>query len=163
MDDRTKKTATLPRPGVGTHIATEGEFAGWKNFYDSGFETHNGPFWYREEADGTMRSAFRIEKKHLRDAGIVHGGCLMTFADISLHVIAWPMLQGFGVTTNLSCEFIDAAREGELIECTGEVTRAGGSLIFVRGKFTVGERPVFTFSGTIKRLKPKGATKASAS
>ena len=45
--------------------------------------------------------------------------------------------------------------EGELIEATGEVTRAGKSLIFVRGILKSGERPLFTFSGTIKRVKRK--------
>ena len=45
--------------------------------------------------------------------------------------------------------------EGELIEATGEVTRAGKSLIFVRGILKSGDRPLFTFSGTIKRVKRK--------
>jgi acyl-coenzyme A thioesterase PaaI-like protein len=59
------------------------------------------------------------------------------------------------VTVNFACEFLDAAQEGELIECTGEVTRAGGSLIFLRGKMKSGDRLLFTFSGTIKRVKRK--------
>jgi acyl-coenzyme A thioesterase PaaI-like protein len=57
-----------------------------------------------------------------------------------------------------ACEFLDAAREGDLIEGTGTVTRAGGSLIFLRGQLTSGERLVFTFSGTIKRVKRKTAS-----
>jgi hypothetical protein len=31
--------------------------------------------------------------------------------------------------------------------------RAGGSMIFLRGVLKSGERPLFTFSGTIKRVK----------
>ena len=58
-----------------------------------------------------------------------------------------------GVTVSFACEFLDAAREGELIECDGEITRAGGSLIFLRGVLRSGERALFTFSGTIKRVK----------
>lgn len=49
----------------------------------------------------------------------------------------------------------DAAREGELVECDGEVTRAGGSLIFLRGTLKADGRSLFTFSGTIKRVKWK--------
>jgi acyl-coenzyme A thioesterase PaaI-like protein len=67
-------------------------------------------------------------------------------------------LQGPGVTVGFGCEFLDAAREGELIEGTGEVTRAGGSLIFLRGQLTSGERRLLTFSGTIKRVKRKPPT-----
>ena len=57
------------------------------------------------------------------------------------------------MTVAFGAEFLDAAFEGELIEATGEVTRAGKSLIFVRGILKTGERPLFTFSGTIKRVK----------
>jgi len=37
------------------------------------------------------------------------------------------------VTINVGCGFLDAAREGDLTMGTGEVTRAGGPVIFVRG------------------------------
>jgi hypothetical protein len=49
-----------------------------------------------------------------------------------------------------------------LIECAGEVTRAGGSLIFLRGVLRSGERRLFTFSGTIKRVKPRAPAAATA-
>jgi hypothetical protein len=41
-----------------------------------------------------------------------------------------------------------------------EITRAGGSLIFLRGELKSGERVVFTFSGTIKRVKGRLPAKA---
>ncbi len=67
--------------------------------------------------------------------------------------MAATVLQGPGVTVSFACEFLDAAREGELVEGTGEIMRAGGSMIFLRGLLKSGDRPLFTFSGTIKRLK----------
>ena len=137
------------------HVATEGEFVGWRTWIRDSFESHVGPFWHRIEPDGSVRSAFRVEKKHLNGSGNVHGGCYMAFADYSLFAIATHVLDSRAVTTNFACEFLDAAREGELIECTGEVTRAGGSLIFLRGKMISGERLLLTFSGTIKRMKRK--------
>ena len=79
----------------------------------------------------------------------------MTFADYCLFAIASSVLQGPGVTVSFACEFLDAAREGELVEGDGEITRAGGSLIFLRGVLKSGERSLFTFSGTIKRVKWK--------
>jgi len=152
VDDLTK-SAFLKRPDL--HVGTEGEFAGWRTWSRDSFETHTGPFWHRMEDDGSIRCAFRVEKKHLNGSGNVHGGCFMTFADYCLFAIAGPLLQGPGITVGFGCEFLDAAREGELIEGTGEVTRAGGSLIFLRGQLTSGERMLFTFSGTIKRVKRK--------
>jgi acyl-coenzyme A thioesterase PaaI-like protein len=89
----------------------------------------------------------------------------MAFADYCLFAIAAPVLQGPGVTVSFACEFLDAAREGELVEGTGEIMRAGGSMIFMRGLLISGERTLFTFSGTIKRVKrriPANAADAGA-
>jgi uncharacterized protein (TIGR00369 family) len=147
------KTPPPRRPDL--HVAADGEFKGWRTWIRDSFESHIGPFWHRIEDDGHVRCAFRVEKKHLNGAKNVHGGCYMAFADYSLFAIATHVLNGPAVTVNFACEFLDAAREGELVECTGEVTRAGGSLIFLRGKMMSGERPLFTFSGTIKRVKRK--------
>ena len=157
MDELTK-SAFLNRPDL--HVCTEGEFAGWRTWGRDNFETHNGPFWHRMEDDGRMRCAFRVQKKHLNGAGNVHGGCFMSFADYCLFATAAPVLDGPGVTVSFACDFLDAAHEGELDEGTGEITRAGGSLIFVRGQLTSGTRTVFTFSGTIKRVKRKTMTEA---
>jgi acyl-coenzyme A thioesterase PaaI-like protein len=62
-----------------------------------------------------------------------------------------------GVTVQLDSTFLDAARVGDLVEASGEVTRAGGSLVFVRGQIVSGERLLFTFSGVIKKMRPKEA------
>lgn len=152
-------TATLP-PSMSTRrpdvfVATEGEFAGWRTWTRDTFESHNGPFWHKVGEDGRVRCAFRVEQKHLNGMRAVHGGCFMTFADYCLFAIASRELQGPAVTVSFASEFLDAAYEGDLIECKGEVTRAGGSLIFLRGMLHCGERPLFTFSATIKRVKRK--------
>lgn len=150
VDDHSK-TAYRDRPDL--YVETSGEFEGWRTWRRDNFETHNGPFWHRIEDDGSVRCAFRVEKKHLNGASNVHGGAFMSFADYCLFAFASQVLDGQGVTVSFACDFLDAAREGELVEGTGEITRAGGSLIFLRGLLKSGERPLFTFSGTIKRLK----------
>jgi acyl-coenzyme A thioesterase PaaI-like protein len=144
-----------PRIRPDTLVATEGEFAGWTTWSRDSFESNNGPFWHRIGADGSVRCAFRVEQKHLNGMRNVHGGCFMTFADYCLFAMASRELQGPGVTVSFGCEFLDAAKEGDLIEATGEITRAGGSLIFLRGLLKCGERSLFTFSGTIKRVKKR--------
>ena len=150
MDDLTK-TAFLNRPDL--HVETTGEFKGWRTWSRDNFESHNGPFWQRMDDDGRVRCAFRVEKKHLNGMRNVHGGAFMAFADYCLFAMAAPVLEGPGVTVSFGCEFLDAAREGELVEGSGEIMRAGGSMIFLRGLLKSGERTLFTFSGTIKRVK----------
>jgi acyl-coenzyme A thioesterase PaaI-like protein len=135
-----------------TFVATEGEFAGWTTWTRDAFESHNGPFWHIEEG-GRIRCAFRVEKKHLNGLGHVHGGAFMTFGDYCLFAFARRELRGPGVTVAFNAEFLDAAQAGELIEANGETTRAGGSLIFLRGLMTSAGRPLLSFSGTIKRVK----------
>jgi acyl-coenzyme A thioesterase PaaI-like protein len=114
------------------------------------------------EDDGRIACAFRVENKHLNGTGNVHGGAFMAFADYCLFAIAAPELDGPGVTVSFGCEFLDAARAGELVEGSGEITRAGGSLIFLRGILTSGARPLLTFSSTIKRVKRRTPGAAGA-
>jgi acyl-coenzyme A thioesterase PaaI-like protein len=147
--DELPKNALQSRPDLA--VGAEGEFKGWYTWTRDAFETHSGPFWHRIDDTGRVQCAFRAEKKHLNGQRNVHGGCLMAFADYCLAAIAAANV-GPGVTVGFACEFLDAASEGELIECDGEITRAGSSLIFLRGTLRSGERKLFTFSGTIKRV-----------
>ena len=135
---------------------TSGEWAGWMQWSGDPFELHAGPFYTRREADGRLISAFRAEAKHMNGGGFMHGGCLMTFADYALFAIADKALMDTGsVTASLNGEFIDSALVGDLIEASGEVVRAGGSLVFIRGLVTTGGRPLLNFSAIVKKVRRK--------
>jgi len=132
---------------------TEGEFAGWKTWKDADpFETAAGPFYYRRGDDGAPLCAFRVEKRHLNGHGAVHGGCLASFADFAAFCIAGTAIAGGGVTVSLTIDFLSGAREGDLITCTGETTRAGRSLVFTRGLIRAGDKPAGSFSAVLKRF-----------
>lgn len=132
----------------------EGEFAGWNYWDGDPFESRSGPFYYREEADGSYVSAFRAEPRHMNGGGFMHGGCMMTFADFALFAIATRELDGsHAVTLTLSGDFLDPAYAGQLMEARGEVTRAGGKTIFVRGLITADGKPVFAFNGIIRKIR----------
>ncbi|MBB5746638.1 PaaI family thioesterase [Brevundimonas variabilis] len=135
----------------------DGEFSGWQTYDLHGtFDQVVGPFFFKPDPDGKMRCAFRAEPKHMNAGDRMHGGCLMTFADIGMFQIAYNEMEGKnGVTIQLDSTFIDGAYVGERVECTGEVVRAGGSLIFVRGQITTGTRTLMTFSGVIKKFTPR--------
>ena len=136
---------------------TEGEFAGWQTYDTHGtFDQVVGPFYFRTDEDGRRRCAFRAEAKHMNMGHRMHGGCLMTFADIALFQMAYREMEGVsGVTVQLDSTFVDAAYEGDLVEATGEVVRAGKSLIFSRGQIHVGDRTVLTFSGVIRKFEKR--------
>jgi acyl-coenzyme A thioesterase PaaI-like protein len=59
------------------------------------------------------------------------------------------------VTVSLNGEFIGPARPGDLVTSTGEVIKAGGSLLFVRGLISTGTGPMLNFSGVIKKIRAR--------
>lgn len=135
-------------------LVSGGEFDGWMHWAHDPFESQSGPFYYRELPDGSIVSAFRAEARHMNGGGFMHGGCLMTFADFALFAIATRELEGSNaVTLTLSGDFLDPAHVGQLMEARGEVTRAGGKTIFVRGVITGDGTPVFSFNGIIRKIR----------
>ena len=137
-----------------TEIVKEGEFAGWQTWPNEPFEYDSaGPFYFRNDEKGPV-AAFRAQRKHMNAGGVMHGGCLMTFADYSLFAIAHEGMEGeYGLTVAFASEFLDGALEGEYIEARGDLLRKGRSLMFVRGIITANGRPVLNFSGTIKKKR----------
>ena len=138
-------------------IAGVGEWDGWTLIVGGDpYEDLAGPFYMRDEAGGARCSAFRVETKHLNGSGNLHGGCLMTFADFSLFMIAHEILQGVeSVTVSLNGEFVGPAREGDLVECVGEVVKAGRSMVFIRGLISCAGAPLLSFSGVVKKFAPR--------
>ena len=133
-----------------------GEFAGWSYWPDDPFEARAGPFYMRVEEEGPV-AAFRAAPQHCNAGAVVHGGCLMAFADFALFAIAGPVMEGtYGVTVSFASEFVGPARAGQRVEARGEVTGGGRSLLFVRGLARADGAAVLSFSGTIKRIRPKG-------
>ena len=136
---------------------TEGEWAGWQ-CYPGGdpFEDLAGPFYYRVDEKGPV-CAFRAEHKHMNGGGFMHGGCAMTFADFSLFVIARDDIDGSRtVTATFNGELVGTARVGDLVECRGEVVKAGRSMVFVRGLITGPGGPIMNFSSVLKKTTIRG-------
>jgi uncharacterized protein (TIGR00369 family) len=142
----------------GPRLVEGGEWAGWRTW--SGldpFEDQSGPFYFCEDDAGVVTTAFRAETKHMNGGGFMHGGCMMTFADFSLFAIAWKELaDSRAVTVSLNGEFVGPARPGDLVTATGEVVRAGGSLLFIRGLIATGGSPMLNFSGVVKKIRSRG-------
>lgn len=136
---------------------TEGEWAGW-SCYPGGdpYEDLAGPFYFRTREDGVPVCAFRAEHKHMNGGMFMHGGCVMTFADFCLFVIARDAIQDSRcVTATFNGELVGTARIGQVVECTGEVVKAGRSMVFVRGLITCEGEPVMSFSSVLKKTGPR--------
>ncbi len=133
-------------------VFDSGPWAGWKTWPQDTFESGVGPFYTRRDEGGGIVCRFVAEARHMNGGGFMHGGCFLTFADFACFAIAEEHTQGPSVTVNLSGDFLSAAKIGDVMEATGEVTRAGGRLIYVRGMITANGKPALSFTSVITRI-----------
>ncbi len=116
------------------------------------FEIHVGPVFERGEGIG-RHYAFRVQAHHANLGGRLHGGMLMTFADLTLGQAVWDATGNAPCATlNMQTQFLNAAREGDLVEVQPVIARQGRSLVFARGDFQVGPEVIFTASSVWKLL-----------
>ncbi len=126
---------------------------GWAPLSATHFNAAAGPFWLRREADGSPLLALPTEERHSNGhLGIVHGGVLMTLADIALGVVVDALGAPMCATSQLSVSFAGAARIGELVVCRPELIRKTSALVFVRGVLSVGERVIGSADGVFSVL-----------
>ena len=133
-----------------------GQWAGWKTWPRDTWETNSGPFYCRKGEDGRIIARFVAEPRHMNGGGFMHGGCLLTFADFACFAFADDVAGDFSsVTVNLSGDFRSSAKIGDMMEATGEVTRAGNRLIYVRGLVTANGKPCLSFTSVISKVDRK--------
>jgi uncharacterized protein (TIGR00369 family) len=117
------------------------------------FEVHVGPAWAKGEK-GARVYAFRVREHHCNMRGVVHGGMLMTLADMTLGQAVWDATDNApSVTLNMQTQFLKSAKEGDLIEVVPELTRRTRGFVFMRGDFTVEGEIVMTVQSVWKLLK----------
>ena len=111
-----------------------------------------GPCYFRTDPK-TPGVGFYSEPHHSNLGGVIHGGMLLTLADMSLFDICYRSIGRFrGVTVTLNSEFVGAGPIGEFIEAYGELVKAGRRMMFCRGLVTAKGETIMSFSGTLKRL-----------
>lgn len=116
------------------------------------FELHVGPAFSTGEK-GARRYAFRPEPHHCNLRGVVHGGMLMTLADMTLGQAVWDATDNAACATlNMQTQFLVPAKAGEWIEVVPQITRRTRGMVFIRGDFTVAGEIVMTAQSVWKLL-----------
>jgi uncharacterized protein (TIGR00369 family) len=116
------------------------------------FEVHLGPVYETGET-GARRFLLRIDERHVNMRGVIHGGMLMTFADLALGQAVWDATgRAPSVTINMQSQFLKPARVGDMVEVLPELARKTRSLVFMRGDFRVNGEIVFSASSIWKLL-----------
>ncbi|HMO67569.1 MAG TPA: PaaI family thioesterase [Novosphingobium sp.] len=129
---------------------------GWKRLSGVRYTAALGPTFGRIVDGRPMVGLLALDHLGNDNLGIVHGGAMMTFADIALGYGLGHANDGRGnfVTTQMQVQFIAAAQVGEFITCAPEVIRKTGSMAFVRGLIVAGDRGVASADAIFKLLDP---------
>lgn len=119
------------------------------------FEIFVGPLF--ESGTGlTRRYAFKVDARHVNRRGILHGGMLMTLADMTLGQAAWDACDhALCVTMSMQNQFLKPAHEGDVVEVVPALMRQTRGLIFLRGDFQVKDETIYLAS-SIWKLVGKG-------
>jgi uncharacterized protein (TIGR00369 family) len=124
---------------------------GAENISIGGFNLYAGPIW-RLPADGEVRRfALVVADKHMNGSGSVHGGMLMTFADVSMSQASRAVSGAQSCSTvSLTCDFVGPGKLGETLECRVRVTRHTRTMVFLSADIVAGERVVAAATGLWK-------------
>ena len=118
------------------------------------FETGAGPFYSPVDDGGDPRVVLKAEPGHCNTSGAIHGGLLMTMADLALCAEAnREMPEERSITISLNSEFVAAGQAGDFVVARAEVIRRPGSMVFVRGQIRAGDRVLLNSSAVVKRVK----------
>ncbi|MDB5968619.1 MAG: PaaI family thioesterase [Hydrocarboniphaga sp.] len=130
--------------------------AGWSAHEAQGFTAYIAPLWVRGIPGAGRAAGFIADERHVNYQETVHGGALMTFADIAL---GWVATDALGhkrcVTAQLAIQLVSSPRVGDFVRCQAELVRCTSQMVFVRGLITVGDRTVASADGIWKVLAPK--------
>ena len=121
---------------------------GAENISRGGFNHYVGPIW-RLPADGDVRRfALVVADKHMNGSGSLHGGMLMTFADISMSQTSRAVSGAPSCSTvSLTCDFVGPGKLGDILESRVRVTRQTRTMVFLSADIVCGDRVVAVATG----------------
>jgi len=119
-----------------------------------------GPVYEGEGQGVEGRRGFRVTDKHINRAGIVHGGMLMSFADMVMGRGVREAGPAGGVTVRMTTDFLGPAHHGDWVEGLARVTRTTRTLLYVAAEITANGRLILTASGIFRRLRRQHGTAA---
>lgn len=122
-----------------------------ENISRGGFNLFAGPVWRLPAEDEFRRYALVVEQKHMNSSGSLHGGVLMTLADIAMSQTSRAASGAESCSTvSLTCDFIGPGKLGDVIEARVQVTRQTRTMIFLSAKLVCGERVLAVATGLWK-------------
>jgi uncharacterized protein (TIGR00369 family) len=116
------------------------------------FEIYVGPV-FDSGTIGSKTYALCVEARHVNKRGVLHGGMLMTLADLTLGQAVWDATENAPCATlNMQSHFLRPAKMGDIVQVTPQLVRRTRALVFMRGDFMVEGETIFTAARVWKLL-----------
>lgn len=110
------------------------EADGWVRLPTAHFSAAIGSTWMKGDVGARTVGLLAGEVTRNDHMGTVHGGALMTFADIALGVVTVDAIGAPScATAQLQYHFAAAAPTGSFITCEPELVRKTSQMVFARG------------------------------
>ena len=121
-----------------------------------GFMKHNGGVLFRAISETEYEFKTKIDKNHLNNAGITHGGYLSALIDAGSGTAAHRAAGNMPcVTISLDLKFIGVSKEGDEIIGTTKILKKTNTLIFLFCELKCNNKIITSASGIWKILKIK--------
>jgi len=130
------------------------EAEGWTKLPIGPFSRAIGQSWALHRDGRVLVGVLFDDITANENIGIVHGGAMMTFADIAMGYIASHSIgKDHCATAQLQYQFAGAVQVGQFCICEAELVRKTRQLVFVRGLMTVEGRNVGSVDAVFKVLE----------
>lgn len=133
---------------------------GYVPVFPEGFNAYVGPILGRFDGPelGPHHFFLDLRPEHMNGGDMMHGGMMMSLADVVLGSTVAHAAGAMGSTISLNCDFLAGAPLGTRVEAEAIVSRKTRSVAFVSGRLFSGDVTFMTASGIWKI----GATKQTA-
>lgn len=132
------------------------EAAGWHKLPTRRFSAAVGSAWMKGEPGQRILALLTDENSGNEHMGTVHGGAMMTFADMAFGAAVVDAIgRPHCATAQLNFQFTASARTGSMITCEPEVVRQTSQLVFLRALMKCGDRVIGSADGIFKVLEPE--------
>ena len=151
MTDEPKPDLAQPDP----------QHPGWYSWGDpppGTFVAAMGKFLFRPEGERLARVRWFPDNSHLNIGGSIFGGAILSFIDMALFAggRCAGMGEGHYVTLDCATHFIARGRIGVPLDAVVRlVGQTKGGLVFLSGHCEQDGQPTHSFTGTLKRIRPK--------
>ena len=113
----------------------------------------------RVRTEGDFARLRMFPKRHHTNLGDnIHGAAILGLIDISLFATMHTLGSGDAgpsVTVELSTQFVGAGNPDFPLDAVTEIVRETGRMLFLRGQCVQGDETVASYSGIVRKMKPR--------